>query len=257
MTDATISVKNTKKDIINHNFDGIHVFISSSQILISQFSSNQTEPWREIIKRKNESDIFLYWQQIKKDPRKIFFWKIPEENETINTYARPISRFRIDECKKKVKCIQFHPIPREWDVENDRLPIYPDFHIFKTNYELSKENESDEKRKSVIKNLHKLLGWNTEIPKIEIQCPICLKPFKPNKKRRIYCSEDCKAQASEIRKEIRKQVKKFYKSQKYCKICNQPIPKEKRSHALFCNECDIPWKRRAYFRDEERKKHLL
>ena len=76
-------------------------------------------------------------------------------------------------------------------------------------------------------------------------CPICKKKFTPNKKRRIYCSDECHEIGTHITntKNIMKQVTKLKeeralkRGEKVCPICNKTfIPKT--ANSKYCSkEC--------------------
>lgn len=76
-------------------------------------------------------------------------------------------------------------------------------------------------------------------------CPICKKKFTPNKKRRLYCSDECHEIGTRITntKNTMKQVNKLKeeralkRGEKVCPICNKPFM-PKTANSKYCSkEC--------------------
>jgi len=254
VTDGNIFIENTKSLIIEDyskrvSFQGIHIFVGKSRVLISKFNGTN---WHTLGDKKKEPDITLAWQQYKKRIENVFFWRIPEKEEVIKRIENiaPSSSITMIENLHSYCCVRFYPIPDQgWPpMWKEYLPIYPDQYLFGRDEQNRRENP-----------LYRVLfGGVQKEKKYKIRCCFCNKLFQTSNIHKIYCNKNCKMKANDISRKIKRETEKWFNCDpdrsRRCVNCGEPIPMTKRKNAIFCDACNIPWKRRAYYRDLESKK---
>lgn len=245
---ADNAIKNTIIEILKEfsYFRGDHIFVGKSRILFLGFDGYNWEIKGDV---KEKPYISFVWRALKKKNLNVFFWKIPEtsikefndESDDVMAMSSP----SLVELSKTWCCTQFYPIPDgEWPKTwRAYIPIYPDSYLFGGD-EMERRNNP----------LYRVLfgGVQNNNKNIKMCCLFCQKTFITTNIRKKYCSNECKKKAYALSRKIKKDLKKWFNEPRLCVICGKPIPKTKRKNAIFCNECNIPWKRRAYYRNREK-----
>lgn len=251
MTEGNQFIENTKNKIIEDysqrdSFQGIHFFVGKSRILILKFNGISWDVLRDV---RKEPDISLVWQQYKKRTDGVFFWKIPEKEKRIESIAS-VSSITMIENLNSYCCIRFYPIPDQgWPLMwKEYLPIYPDQYLFGRDERNRRENPI----------YRMLFGGVQREKKYKTRCCFCNKSFQTSNIHKRYCNKECKMKANNIARRIKKETEKWFNcgpdKSRTCIICGGPMSVTKRRNAIFCDACNIPWKRRAYYRNLESKK---